>query len=119
MATFPKLRTGAVMQYPATRSLRFAQDALRFLDGSEQRYRDCPSVLRRCNIRLDLADEGELAALERFFLENQGAFGSFAFDDPWDGVEYGECSLEDDTFEFHLLDAMRGQGSLTVKQNRS
>jgi len=32
---FPTLKTGAVVQYPAKRVLRFNTQALRFLDGSE------------------------------------------------------------------------------------
>ncbi len=119
MATFPKLKTGAVMQYPAAKNLRFSHDAVKFRDGTEQRYRGCASVLRRWTIRLDLVDEGELAALEEFFLENQGAFGSFSFMDPWDGVEYTGCSLDADKFEFLLKNEMRGQTSLVVQQNRS
>jgi hypothetical protein len=113
------LKTGAVMQYPASKSLRFTQDTVRFLDGAEQRFRGCASVLRRWMIRLDLVDEQELARLDEFFLENQGAFASFSFVDPWEGVEYADCSLEGDTFEFLLNGEMRGQTSLVVKQNRS
>ena len=119
MATFPKLKTGAVMQYPATRTLRFTQDAVRFLDGTEQRFRGSASALRSWAIRLDLVDEGELAAIEGFFLETQGAFASFSFVDPWDGVEYEDCSLDADAFEFHLSGEQRGKTSLIVKQNRS
>ncbi|HWB95682.1 MAG TPA: DUF2460 domain-containing protein [Bryobacteraceae bacterium] len=118
MATFPKLKTGAVMQYPATRNLSFSHDRVQFLDGSEQRYRDCSSVLRQWTIRLDQVEEGELAALEGFFLENQGAFASFAFVDPWSGVEYADCSLDSDRFEFRLEDGIRGRTSLVVRQNR-
>ena len=40
MSDFPKLRTGVVAQYPATRELRFSTSVTSFLDGSEQRYRD-------------------------------------------------------------------------------
>jgi hypothetical protein len=119
MATFPKLKTESVMQYPAGKGLRFASQVVRFLDGSEQRYRDRAGALRRWVIRLDLLDEGELAALEEFFLANQGAFGSFAFTDPWDGVEYADCSLEEDAFEFSLTGEMRGRATVTVVENRS
>ena len=60
---FPTLKTGAVMQYPGKRTLQFSTDVVRFLDGTEQRYRDYPSVLHRWTIQLDLLDESELAAL--------------------------------------------------------
>ncbi len=118
MAFFPTLKTGAVMQYPAKRTLRFVTGVMRFLDGAEQRYRDNPSVLHEWTIRLDLLDEGELAALEQFFIANQGAFGSFSFTDPWDGTTYPDCSLAGDTFEFQLQGEMRGNTTLTIRENR-
>jgi hypothetical protein len=93
MATFPILKTGAVIQYPATRQSRYQNQALRFLDGTEQRYRDCAGPLLRWQIPLSLLDESELAAIEQFFEDNQGAFGSFAFTDPWDGTAHPDCSL--------------------------
>ncbi|MFB3829030.1 MAG: DUF2460 domain-containing protein [Bryobacteraceae bacterium] len=119
MAAFPKLKTDAVSQYPAGRELRFANQVVRFVDGAEQRYRDFASGLRRWAIRLDLLDESELAALERFFVESQGAFGSFAFTDPWDGTEYPDCSLDSDEFAAVLEGEMRGGTQLTVRENRS
>jgi hypothetical protein len=84
MATFPELKTGAMAQYPAQRRLQFQNQALRFLDGSEQRYQDSASVLHQWVIQLSQLDEGEMAAIENFFLANQGRFSSFAFTDPWD-----------------------------------
>jgi hypothetical protein len=119
MATFPTLKTGAVLQYPAKRTLQFTTDVMRFLDGNEQRYRDSPSVLHSWTIQLDLLDETELAALDQFFVSNQGAFGSFSFTDPWDGTVYPNCSLDKDTFQFQLRAEMRGKATVTVCENRS
>ncbi len=34
MSMFPKLKTGAVAQYPAARSIVHGNDVLRFVDGS-------------------------------------------------------------------------------------
>ena len=51
----------------------------------EQRYRDSAGARLEWEIQLSELDEGELAAIEEFFLANQGAFGSFSFTDPWDG----------------------------------
>jgi hypothetical protein len=118
MATFPNLKTSAVAQYPAKRNLRFQNQALRFVDGTEQRYRDSAGPLRRWEIRLDQLDEGEMAALEQFFAENQGAFGKFAFTDPWDGRHCENCSLETDGLDLIALAEMRGSASLTVVENR-
>src|SRR5215813_4546013 len=103
MGTFPKLKTGAVLQYPATRGLRYANRVMRFLDGTEQRFRANGDAKRRWEIRLDQIDELEMAEIEQFFLENQGVFGSFSFTDPWDGTEYPNCSLESDGLRLQAL----------------
>ena len=42
MATFPTLKTGAVMQYPAKATIRYSNRFIKFVDGGEQRYRDYP-----------------------------------------------------------------------------
>jgi len=119
MTTFPSLKTDAVMQYPATREFRYDNAVLRFLDGSQQCYRESKDALLRWQIRLDLLDEGELATLQAFFDSNQGRYGSFTFVDPWDSTEYSDCSLEQDTFEFELAGEMRARTTIVVKQNRS
>lgn len=119
MSTFPKLKTGAVAQYPASRSIGYATEVFRFLDGAEQRYRAHETVTRRWVIRLDLLDETELARLEEFFRSMQGAFGNFAFEDPWDGQEYASCSLESDEFEAEMLGETRAKTALVVRENRS
>ena len=118
MASFPKLKTEAVAQYPAGQSIRFRNQAVRFLDGNEQRYRDSAGALRRFEILLDQLDESEMAAIERFFLENQGSFGSFSFTDPWSGVEFSDCSFEGDVLELTLTGEMRGSTSLAIVENR-
>jgi hypothetical protein len=116
---FPTLKTGAVTQYPTKRALQFNTDAIRFLDGTEQRFRDNPSVLHEWTIQLDLLDETELAAFDQFFLSNQGRFGDFSFTDPWDGTVYASCSLATDDFSFELRGEMRGKSAFTVKENRT
>jgi len=107
------------MQYPAKRTLQFNTDTIRFLDGTEQRFRNNPSVLHRWTIQLDLLDEFELETLDRFFLTNQGRFGSFSFTDPWDGTVYPSCSLAADSFEFQLRAEMRGKATLIICENRT
>jgi Conserved hypothetical protein 2217 (DUF2460) len=118
MATFPQLKTGAVAQYPATKSLRYQNQTIRFLDGSEQRYRDAASPLHQWVIQLNELDESEMAAFEQFFQNNQGRLGSFAFTDPWDGTQYANCSLISDGLDLSSLAEMRGKTSLTVIENR-
>ena len=116
--TFPKLKTGAVAQYPGRRVLRFQNQTLRFLDGSEQRYRDSGRAGHEWEIRLDHVDEGEMAALEEFFAANQGAFGRFEFTDPWDGQVYADCSLMADEMGLESLAELRGRTVLQIRENR-
>jgi hypothetical protein len=116
---FPTLHTGAVMQYPAKRMIHFNTHVIRFLDGTEQRFRENASGLHRWMIQLDLLDEAELAALDQFFLTNQGPFGNFSFIDPWDGTTYPDCSLEGDTFAFQLHGEIRGKTAVIVRENRA
>jgi hypothetical protein len=119
MAIFPILKTGAVAQYPARRTVRYQNQALRFVDGTEQKYRDCGAPLHQWEIRLTELDEGETAALEVFLIANQGAFGAFAFTDPWDGTVYPDCSLAGDEMDVTAAGEMRGSTRLIVRENRA
>jgi hypothetical protein len=119
MATFPQLKTGAVAQYPATKSIRFQNQTVRFLDGSEQRYRDAAGPLHQWVIQLNELDESEMTAFEQFFETSQGRLGSFAFTDPWDGTQYADCSVASDELALGSVAEMRGKTSLTVIENRS
>ena len=118
MTTFPILKTNAVAQYPTSRELVFRNQVLRFLDGSEQRYRDSAGPLHRWMVRLERLDQGEVAALQRFFEDCQGRLGDFAFVDPWDGTVYPCCSLEADDLDVEWMEEMNGRASLTVIENR-
>ncbi len=118
MATFPALKTKAVAQYPAKRTLRFQNQSVRFVDGTEQRYRDSAGPLHRWDILLDELDDGEMTALEAFFLANQGAFAQFLFTDPWDGQTYNNCSLASDGMDLTHSGEMLGATRLTVVENR-
>jgi hypothetical protein len=118
MATFPILKTAAVAQYPAIRYVQFRNQTVRFLDGTEQRYRDASGPLHRWAIRLGELDQGEISEVEEFFASNQGEFGSFAFTDPWDGQVYSNCSLMGESLDVRALAEMRGGTTLTVVENR-
>ena len=118
MATFPKLKTNAVAQYPATKTIRFQNQVLRFVDGTEQRYRDGNGPLHQWVIRLAELDEWELSSLEQFFAANQGRLTSFAFTDPWDGTQYSNCSLASDDLALTCSGELRCAASVTVIENR-
>lgn len=118
MASFPTLKTSAVAQYPASKVVTFQNQVVRFMDGSEQRYRDCAGPLHQWVIRLNELDETEMAALEQFLESNQGSFGGFSFTDPWDNQTYSNCSFADDAIDLTSVDEMRGGTSVTVRENR-
>src|SRR5579872_3108871 len=105
---FPLLRTGAVAQYPATKTAQYSSFIVRFMDGSDQRYRQFTPALLRWNIKLNLLDEGELHAFEQFFATQQGGFGTFSFMDPWTQTVYPNCSFAQDALSLQMADTIRG-----------
>ena len=115
---FPQLKTTAVAQYPATRTIEFRTETLRFVDGTEQRYREWPGALRRWTIRLDALDETELSQVELFVESNHGRSGTFSFTDPWDGTVHANCSLASDDATLQWTGEMRGRTTLTIVENR-
>lgn len=117
MTDFPLLKTGAVTQYPSRRQFAFATRVLRFLNGSEQRFRLHGQLLRQWSIDLDLLTEDELSRLRAFFLAQQGRAQSFAFVDPWDNAEYPDCSLEADGMDIVLRGEEQGTTELVIREN--
>ncbi|HYL37173.1 MAG TPA: DUF2460 domain-containing protein [Bryobacteraceae bacterium] len=118
MSDFPTLKTAAVMQYPAQKATNYSTAIVRFLDGSEQRFRQYQSALRRWVVKLDLLDETELHQLREFFRTQAGAAESFGFTDPWDGTRYPHCSFDGDLMKDTLLDDSHGSTSLTIREDR-
>lgn len=117
MIAFPTLKTGAVMQYPAQRGIRFSTTALRFVDGSEQRFRSYQGALHQWVIQLTLLDQVELQDLQEFFRSLDGRAENFTFTDPWDGITYTSCSLANDGMTVVLSAEWNGNTSLTVEEN--
>lgn len=118
-AVFPNLKTGAVIQYPATKNSQHSSFVVRFLDGSDQRHREYTAPLHRWNIRLDLLDEAELRALEQFFMAQEGRFGVFSFVDPWTQAVFNDCSFDQDSLECQLSGEAHGTANLVVVENRA
>ena len=118
MPDFPQLRTGVVIQYPARRQYSFATRVLTFVDGTEQRFRISPAVLRSWVIRLNLLTEDELSNLREFFRSQAGEAQTFSFTDPWDDVEYENCTFEGDAFEAILRGEGQGDVNLIVRESR-
>jgi hypothetical protein len=118
MNEFPRLKTGAVAQYPARRVTRYQTQVMRFMDGSEQRFREFSGALRRWVIELTALDDEEMEAMEAFFVAEQGGYGTFTFVDPWDDVEYEGCSLDNPDAFFNYTGLHDGRTRLVVRQNR-
>ena len=119
MADFPKLKTGAVAQYPAAVTLRFPTRVMRFVDGAEQRWARYKTPLRRWAIELSMLDEAELASITAFFANHKGRFGSFSFEDPWTQTVYADCSFEQDDLTLDISAELNTGAKLAIRQNRS
>jgi len=119
MNEFPTLKTGAVLQYPAGKRLQHATRITRFLDGSEQRFRDFAAPVQYWAIRLDLLTEAEMRQIQDFHEAKQGQFGSFSFVDPWDGTEYPDCSFANDALTLQYQEESQGQMSLVIRNNEA
>jgi hypothetical protein len=119
MITFPILKTGAVAQYPAQRTVSKSTWIGRFVDGSEQRFRNEAVPLHSWIIRLSLLTEAEVVAIREFVADAAGRFESFAFTDPWDGTLYPNCSLDGDTQSIEWIAENNARTTLLIRENRS
>jgi hypothetical protein len=117
MSTFPRLKTGAAAQYPASRTAGYATQAFRFLDGAQQKFPQRGGAATRWIIKLDLLDDSEVAEVCAFFQSQQGRFGTFSFVDPWDGSTHANCSFESDELTLGLDGEARGKLQVAIKEN--
>ena len=113
MASFPTLKTGAVAQYPFDRAVGFQTQAVRFLDGSSQRFR-IRAALRKWTLDLDLLDEDELASVVSFF-EAQGT-APFAFTDPISGDTAPACVLSANSLTVVMTAEHRAQATVLIEE---
>lgn len=119
MITFPVLKSGAVAQYPAERSVERTTWIGRFVDGSEQRFSNQPAGLHRWVVRLSLLTEAEVVAIREFVDNVGGRFEAFTFTDPWDGTAYANCSLDSDVNTIEWVGENNGRTTLVICENRS
>src|SRR5437879_574409 len=118
MSSFPVLKTGAVLQFPASRALEFSTDVIQFIDGSEQRFRGYAGQYRLWMIRLNALDETELQKM-RSFAQDNGATGLFSFTDPWDGTVYPSCRIDGTGIEDLLSGPAQAATSLVIREFRT
>jgi hypothetical protein len=114
MSTFPRLKTGAVAQYPARREFQFSSVVQRYLDNSEQRYRDRGVFRQRWAIELSKLNEEELSRIVNFFIEQEGRFGTFDFEDPWTGTVTTGCRFENDRLPLLSNDELDSEAQITI-----
>lgn len=117
MPSFPKLRSGAVAQYGSANVFEFRTQVHRFLDGSEQTHRWRANAGRRWVIQAQRLDESELASVETFFAEMQGAAGQFDFEDPLTGDVVGNCSFDTDQLVLRSAGVQQGSVTITIREN--
>lgn len=118
MSTFPKLKTGAVGQYPLVKRLEYRTEVLRFLDGTEQRFRLAAEPLRSWEMSLMLLDEDEGTRLQEFFEDRQGSFGYFEFEDPNGGGGLAECRFGQEDLEVEFEGVSRGRTRIIIREKR-
>jgi hypothetical protein len=111
---FPTLKTGAAAQYPLGYGVRFATQAVRFMDGSQQKFRLYGIGLRRWTLKLDLLDEQELGAVISF-IEQQGS-AVFAFTDPLTGEIASTCVISGEQFGATMKNEMNGQTTVVIEE---
>jgi hypothetical protein len=114
MASFPTLKTGAPAQYPLARDVRFATQAVRFMDGSRQKFPLFGTGLRKWTLKLDLLDEQELGAVIAF-VEQQGS-APFAFTDPTTGAVASMCVISGQRFDATMTREMDGQTTVVIEE---
>lgn len=113
-ATFPLLSSGAVAQYPMAVVTGQNVQAIRFLDGSDQRYLQQGRQFRSWQIKLNLLNEAEIASLEAFFVAQQGDYLAFSFPDPFSGAMVPNCRLGAPGMESTYVGVDTGEASLWV-----
>lgn len=115
MATFPSvLKTGAIAQYPFSRSRGIGTQMVRFLDGSSQAYTINGAGLRKWNVDLSLLDESELSAVIAF-AESVGT-GQFSFSDPVTGETAAKCVIGGSEVVAVQAGELAGAASLTIEE---
>ena len=114
MVTFPVLKTGAVAQYPLAGGVSYSTQAVRFMDGSQQKFRLIGTGLRQWALKLDQLDEQELGAVIAF-VEQQGS-AVFAFTDPVTGDNVTTCMISGQQFDATLSGEWSGYTTVVIEE---
>jgi hypothetical protein len=119
MAEFPRLKTGAVCQYPMGRRAEYRTGIVDFLGGDEQRHREWGEAGKNWRILLDQLDDAEMAAIDEFVTEQAGTAAVFTFTDPHDSVEYTNCEFGQDEWWMDFYGWSQGRTEIVIRQRRN
>lgn len=108
MLEFPRLSTNAIAQYPFRHAVQFQTFRLRFLDRSEQRFRQRRIATREWDIDLSLLTQEEVDRVREFVKDIAGRGVEFLFTDPRTGLQYA-AMLAEDTVPFSQVSMSDGR----------
>jgi hypothetical protein len=114
VATFPKLKTGALAQFGSSRETQFYTEVLRFVDGSEQRMVQRRAQVR-WHLRFDQLSEEEVRSIVDFFQEHQGPVAGFQFEDPWTGEVVETCVFDTDEIEIQWVGPNHARTAVRIR----
>lgn len=95
MLEFPRLSTNAIAQYPFRQAVQFQTFRHRFLDRSEQCFRQRRVASREWDIDLSLLTQEEADRIREFVRAVAGRGTEFLFTDPRTGLQYVSMLAED------------------------
>jgi hypothetical protein len=114
MAEFPRLKTGAIAQFPTETRTSYRTSVFRFVDGQEQRISH-QGERRSWELKLSNLDDHEWASLRAFFDERRGRFGGFTFTDPRSGTTHEGCYFEDDELACRVVAEGRTECTIRIQ----
>ena len=117
MDRFPTLKSQAIAQYPSDRAIRYRTQVYRYVDGSEQRVRDCSAPVNRWTLRFTALSATEARALVDFHSQQRGRAGTFLFVDPWTGAEHTAC-FEQDELQINHVGEDKSACELQIREVR-
>src|ERR1700758_3728629 len=98
MPVFPQLTTGALAQFPVTRSNRLRTVVNTMADGSVVKLADPAGAITEWQLQYSALSDTEAAALQQFFSSMEGSLNVFTFLDPTANLLAWSDQLTDDVW---------------------
>ncbi len=109
MGVYPQLETGALSQFPVRKTRRMRTVINTAADGSEIKLADPPAEITEWELNYAELTDGEMAALEEFFEENEGTLKEFTFLDPVGNLLAWSGKLDDEVWAREPLLTVTGE----------